>query len=124
MPTWQPNWEDVTYNYGEAREAIAACHRALSLLAERGFALAQPRANALEQWEGGKRVDFDAAWDALERRAQTVGDELRATIDRVQGEIDAADLDQRGRESERDRWRDENHREQAAALAAAESQPV
>jgi uncharacterized protein YukE len=118
MPTWQPNWADVNFNFAEAEEAIGACRTALAVLHDRHLMLAGPRQQATQTWDGNARKTFDGQWAQLEGLAEHVSNELLATINRISTEADAARREQAFRESERARW----HREKAAEDAALQQQ--
>jgi hypothetical protein len=124
MPNWQPKWDDVQFDHGEANEAVALCQSALVTLGDRHAVLQGPYQLACTNWRGLKRMRFDAEWSAMHAHAESVAEQLRAHIVRLQRESSGAIAEQRLREAERARWFTEKAVEEAAAAAAREAQRI
>ena len=121
MPNWQPQWDDVQFDHGEANEAVLLCQGAMITLADRHAVLQGPYQMACVNWRGVKRYRFDAEWSAMHAQAEAVTEQLRAHIVRLQHEASVALAKQRQREAERARWFREKAIEEAAAAAAREA---
>ena len=105
MPPWQPNWENVRWDWGAADEAVAALRAAADkievTLAER----LRSAAEAQREWRGRYREEFDAELEGIKSRAQGLAAEYRAAADRIRSASQRAYEEQRHREGERERWR-------------------
>lgn len=115
MPNWQPNWENVIWDWGAANEAIAALQRAANQL-ESSLAERRPVATAAQiEWQGRFREEFDQELEHIIQQALSLAAEYRATAARIAAASSAARAEQDHRERERDRWRrekaDEERRE-------------
>jgi hypothetical protein len=112
MPNWQPNWNDVIWDWGAANEAIGALQRAASRLDESVHERGLVAAEAQREWRGRYRDEFDVGLADLVRRAQSLAAELRTTASRIASASEAARSEQSYRERERDRWRREKQDEE------------
>jgi cobalamin biosynthesis Mg chelatase CobN len=121
MPNWQPKWDDVQFDHGEANEAVLLCQGALVTLGDRHAVLQGPYQMACVNWRGVKRYRFDAEWMAMHSQAEAVAEQLRAHIVKLQHESAAAITEQRLREAQRAQWFREKATEEAAAAAAREA---
>ena len=112
MPSWQPNWNDVHWDYGAAREAAAALRRAADLIegmtADRRHAAAAAQAD----WQGRHRERFDGELDRMVSQAHDLAHECRLAADRIDRATDRARDEQHHRERERERWRQEKQEEE------------
>ncbi len=126
MPTWQPNWTDVQFDYQAAYETIGNCYGCLAFLESRNHNLASARAQATREWRGRYREEFDTESARLDRFAFDVMSQLRAAVEGVYAEIASAELEQRIRIADRTRWEAEVRAEHAhdEELAAERSRPV
>ncbi len=107
MPNWQPNWNNVIWDWGAANEAIAALHRAASQL-ENSLSERGPVATAAQiEWRGRFREGFDQELARIVQRALSLAAEYRATAARIAAASAAARAEQEHRERERERWRRE-----------------
>ena len=59
MPTWQPNWEDVRFDYAGAEAAAADCDGCAAFVAARNVTLGPVVAAARVEWRGHHRQRFD-----------------------------------------------------------------
>lgn len=119
MPTWQPNWEDVDFDYEAAWAAIAECHSAAGAL-DTGFTGFAAAVSALETdgaWVGAYRLDFDDARAIVATDAGATADELRTLAGAIEDAIYEAASEQAHRERERERWHEEKAREDAARVS-------
>ncbi len=115
MPNWQPNWNNVVWDWGAANEAIAALHKAAGRL-EASVGERQAAAGvAQREWRGRYREKFDVDLADLVRKALNLAAEYRSTAGRIASASEAARNEQNYRERERARWqqekRDEERRE-------------
>ncbi len=114
MPTWQPNWTNVDFDFVGADEAISDCRSLRRLLEDREPVLARPVALAREEWRGSKRVLFDNAEAATQRDIQLLIEELRQMEQRTAAAISAANDEQVRRIRQRSQWYGELQIEQEA----------
>ena len=112
---------DVQFDHAEANEAVLLCQGALITLADRHAVLQGPYQMACVQWRGVKRYRFDAEWSAMHVQAETIAEQLRSHILRLQHESSEALVEQRTREAQRARWFREKAIEDAAVAAAAQA---
>jgi hypothetical protein len=111
MPTWQPDWTDVTFDFAGAHAAINECRLVRQVLQDRDVVLSVPLAVAREQWRGPKRVAFDDYEDALRRKVFELIDHLWAVEERLNADIARANDDQVRRILQRARWHEEHQAE-------------
>jgi hypothetical protein len=114
MPTWQPNWSDVDFDFAGAEVAIAECQMLRRALENRDPILAGPLAKAREEWRGPKRIQFDELEKRLQKAAYQLIEDLRATEGRLSASIASANNEQVRRLRERAQWNEELHVEQEA----------
>jgi uncharacterized protein YukE len=114
MPNWQPNWNDVRWNWGAADAAIAALRRAADLLDGTTHERSQVAGEAQAQWRGLHRDRFDGELAQILRRGYDLANECRAAADRVASASRHAADEQRHREREREQWRREREEEERA----------
>ena len=74
MPNWQPNWQDVHWDYAAAQGAVSALRRAADLVDQRADERARAALQAIEQWRGRYRNEFD------ERLDGTIGTEFQRRV--------------------------------------------
>lgn len=112
MPNWQPNWNNVVWDWGAANEAIAALNRAAGRLEESAVERQRVAATAQVEWRGRYRQEFDGDLAELVRKAQSLAAELRATAGRIAAASEGARSEQSRREHERARWQREKREEE------------
>jgi len=112
MPTWQPNSQNVRWDWGAADAAVAALRAAAdkieATLAER----LRCAAEAQREWRGRYREEFDVELERIKVRARELAAEYRAAADRIRSASQRAYEEQRHREHERERWRREKEDEE------------
>jgi hypothetical protein len=113
MPAWQPNWNDVTFDFAAAEAAIVECRLAREVLQTRDTVLSGPLAQAREQWRGAKRIEFDETEAALGRDVDRLIDELRDAEQSLYADIAQANNEQTVRVRARAKWFEELREEQA-----------
>jgi PP-loop superfamily ATP-utilizing enzyme len=118
MPAWQPNWNDVVYDFEGAEDAIVRARACRRVLEDRPGTLAAALDAAREQWRGAKRVEFDLEEEHLARRNLELIDQLDLAERRVRLEIDEAHAEQARRVAERERFWQELREEEARAREA------
>ncbi len=111
MPNWQPNWNNVRWNWGAADAATAALRRAANLLDGTADKRAGAAGEAQAQWRGLHRDRFDNELTQILGRGHSLASECRAAADRVTSASQRAADEQRHRERERERWRREKEEE-------------
>jgi uncharacterized protein YukE len=107
MPNWQPNWNDVQWNQGAAREASAALRRAAARLRDTWSERQRLAAAACEQWRGRYRDEFDVALRGMGATALNLADSYEQKANEIDSASRRAEAEQRHRDAERDRWRRE-----------------
>ena len=122
MPSWQPNWEDVRFDYAGAEEAAQECDECAQFISGRHAVLGPPLAEARVEWRGVHRQRFDDETAALDRDADLLTDELRMTAAQIRAEAEEARIEQHRRELDRERWVEESAREAAAERARQEAE--
>lgn len=112
MPNWQPNWDDVRWNWGAASEAAAALRSAAGKLEATLADRLRYAASAQREWRGRYRDEFDVALDRMARRARDLAAHFRDAADRIASASARAREEQRHREHERERWHREKEDEE------------
>lgn len=120
MPNWQPIWEDVSFDYVAAEDAIAECQSCARYLDERSLVLGPSIQSAREQWRGRFRDEFDDEIADLEREASAAAADLRSAAVHIQHDIDEARDEQRRREAMRQQWWAEKYQEDLLASMRAQ----
>jgi hypothetical protein len=111
MPNWQPNWNNVRWDWGAANAASSALrHNAVRLdttAHQRGLVAGEAQA----QWRGRYRSEFDVALQGMLQGAYGLAAEMRDAASRIDRASQRAYDEQRHRERERERWRREKEEE-------------
>ncbi len=114
MPNWQPNWNNVRWDWGAASEASHALRRAADRL-EQTLVEKERLANvARREWRGRYRDEFDAEFAAMKTRAQQLASDFRQKAFEIDRASARAEAEQRHREAERARWQREKEAEDRA----------
>ncbi|MEM4202929.1 MAG: hypothetical protein QXS54_02550 [Candidatus Methanomethylicaceae archaeon] len=111
MPNWQPNWNNVRWDWGAANAASTALRRAADKLDAFAYERARMAAEAQREWRGRYRQEFDEQLRALLTRSATLAAEMRHAAARIDQASVRAWEEQRHRERERERWRREKEEE-------------
>ena len=112
MPNWQPNWNDVRWNWGAAAAASNALRRAAGQLDQTTDVRASVAGEAQQEWRGHHRETFDVDLRGVTVSFRSLAEEMRAAANRIDAASDRARAEQNHRERERDRWRREKEREE------------
>ena len=112
MPSWQPNWEDVKWDWGAASNAVQALRRSADLMETTARQRMGVAHQAQTEWRGRYRLEFDDKLRYMDQRAYGIASELRALAARIASASEAARAEQSHRESERARWRSEKEEEE------------
>jgi hypothetical protein len=112
MPTWQPNWVDVQFDFAGADAAIAECRMLRHVFEDRDSVLAGPLALAREEWRGPKRALFDTAEAVVKKDVRELIEELRHMEERTAAAIASANNEQVVRVRQRAQWHGELKAEQ------------
>jgi uncharacterized protein YukE len=111
MPNWQPNWNDVRWNWGAADTAASALRHAAGVLDATADERAGVARDAQAEWRGLFRDRFDRELAEILNRGHALADDCRAAADRVASASKRAADEQRHRERGRERWRREKEDE-------------
>jgi len=114
MPSWQPNWRDVVWDWGAADDARNALRRAADLLDSTANERQYRSRAATAEWRGRHRERFDAELSRLLRQAHDLAGSFRDAANRIVNASQRARDEQRHRERERERWRREKEAEERA----------
>lgn len=107
MPDWQPNWEDVQFDYTAADEAVAACRSAATLI-EASLNVEVGRLPKVTQdWSGPAREDFNSGSQQIRTLRGQVHEDLLRLIRDLKAAADYARTEQATRVADRERWRQE-----------------
>jgi uncharacterized protein YukE len=117
VPGWQPNWEDVRWDYAAADRAASELERAADTLDQTSSARGQASERAIAQWRGAYRARFDAQLQDTLGSAWQIAGSYRDSAARIRQASARARDEQASRERARDRWRREKAQEDAAARA-------
>lgn len=118
MPNWQPNWQDVRWDWGAAQQASTALRCMADLLDQTASEKRKLAEEAVREWRGRFRVEFD------EHLARMLSDSrnLAALCREIASRIDAASQwareEQNRRLAERARWRRELEEERRASRSS------
>ena len=115
MPSWQPNWSDVRWNWAAAEEAAAELCRVADLIEQLTAHRRRMAAEATATWRGGHRRRFDGELADIVRDAQSIAYEYRRMAAAIRTASEAARAEQLRREAERRRWWEEKRREEEEA---------
>lgn len=117
MPNWQPNWNNVRWDWGASDAASLALRRAADQLDQSTSERQRLAAQAQVEWRGRYRDEFDSDLARILAQGRNLATELRQAADRIQSAANRAHDEQRHREAERRRWHrereDEERRERA-----------
>lgn len=113
VPNWQPNWEDVRWNYAAAERAAGELDRAADELDSTSQARRQTADDAATEWHGTYRGRFDQQTTEVLRAAWWQAGELSDAAARIRRASQWARDEQARRERERERWRRERAEEDA-----------
>jgi len=111
MPNWQPNWNNVLWNWGAADAAISALRSAAGVLDGTAGERIGVARDAQVEWRGLHRERFDGELTQVLNRARDLASECRTAADRIASASRRAYEEQRHRERERERWRREKEDE-------------
>jgi uncharacterized protein YukE len=115
MPNWQPNWNNVRWDWGAAGAAAAALRRAADKIDQTAHERARVAAEAQQEWRGRYRLEFDERLREILQRAGSLAAEYRHMASRIDGASNQAYHEQRHREAERRRWWREKRAEEERA---------
>jgi uncharacterized protein YukE len=112
MPSWQPNWNDVNWNYGAAHDAVNELRRAASLLDDTADRRRRAADVARQEWRGRYRQEFDHELDGMLRRSRELADQMRRKAQQIEDASRRVQQEQDHRQRERDRWNAERREEE------------
>lgn len=120
MPSWEPPWDDVDFDFVAAAHAERLLIDTARFLDDRHVVIGPALAVARDDWRGPWRAAFDLAHERHERTAWLLVDELRVTATRIAIAADEARVEQAHREAARRLWWEEVAAERRLAEANAE----
>ena len=112
MPNWQPNWNNVRWDWGAASAAASSLRRAADKLDATAQERQRAATEAQREWRGRYREEFDEQLRNMLRRATELAAEFRYMAHRIEQASQNAWAEQRHRESERRRWHSEKRKEE------------
>lgn len=117
MPNWQPNWENVHWNYAAADRAANQLDRTADELGTTSSARQQVATEATAEWRGVFRTRFELQLGGTLREAWNLAGAFREAAARIRQATQWAREEQARRERDRERWRQEKEREDAERRA-------
>jgi site-specific recombinase len=114
MPNWQPNWQNVRWDWGAADEAATALRRAADRLEQSASDRSAVAREAQAEWRGTYRERFDEHLSRILRGAHDLASQCREAASRIARASQQAADEQRHREQERERWQRERDEEERA----------
>jgi hypothetical protein len=115
VPNWQPNWQDVRWNYGAADRAASQLDVAANELDLTSVAQQQAARSGSAEWRGLHRQRFDQLFMNKLGDAWHVAGTFREAAARIRRATQWARDEQTFRERERERWRREKEDEERRA---------
>ena len=112
MPNWQPNWNNVRWDWGAADEAVNALRRAADFLDSSVLERTSVAREAQQEWRGRFREQFDLELGRIVARARDLAAQFREAAGRIASASQRAYEEQRHREAERARWQREKEEEE------------
>lgn len=112
MPNWQPNWNNVRWDWGAANAASAALRRSADKLDTFAHERSRVAGDAQREWRGRYRQEFDQQLQAMLNRSANLAAEMRHAAGRIDQASSRAWEEQRHRERERERWHREKREEE------------
>jgi hypothetical protein len=124
MPTWNPNWHDVSFDHVAAEDYIERCKTAIRNLEEWREARDRGAKRARKDWAGPHRETFDMKRTTINSETEEVVDRIEASARSVGNAARWAHQEQHRREQDRARWHreadDERRAEEARRAHEAE----
>ena len=104
MPNWQPNWQDVRWNYEASGRAASELRRAADAIDQATHDRSVAADEARREWRGPYRRRFDGYFQDATARASALAEEYRAEARRIDWASQRAREEQQRRVRERERW--------------------
>jgi uncharacterized protein YukE len=117
VPSWQPNWQDVRWNFATADLAASELDRTADALEVTSSARSQVADVATVEWRGNNRLRFDQELLGILSTAWRLAGTYRDAAAHIRQASQRARDEQARRERDRARWRAEKAQEDAAARA-------
>jgi hypothetical protein len=114
VPNWQPNWQDVRWDFAAADRAASELDRAADELDRTTSARDQAAQRATADWLGSYRLQFDAQLSGTQKTTRYLAGTFRSAATRIRQASGQAMQEQARRERDRARWRREKADEDAA----------
>jgi uncharacterized protein YukE len=114
MPGWNPNWQDVRFNYAAAAEYVETCRTTANGMEMWQKGRDRNARTARRDWGGPHRDTFDHERREINRQTEQLIDELRQSERSVRRAAEAARGEQLQREWDRSRWNREAEAERRA----------
>jgi len=104
MPNWQPNWNDVRWNWGTSDQAREALYRMADWLDGAANHRQHLARETLTQWEGGAAREFGERARHAIAKLHALAERCRRSASALDRASQAAREDQARRQAERARW--------------------
>lgn len=118
MPNWQPNWQDVRWNWAAADRAASELDRAADEIDRTSSARANSSERATAYWRGAFRSRFDAQLSDTLGSAWMLASSYRDAAARIRRASARERDEQNRRERDRTRWYQEKAAEDLARARA------
>ena len=112
MPGWNPNWNDVRWNYAVANQAANELRRVARRLDTVTAERVRLADSIRQEWVGHWRDVFNIDFNNMVREAAVLANELRNAASRIDHLSERARNEQYRRERERERWKEEKRMEE------------
>lgn len=104
MPNWQPNWNNVRWDWGAANAASSALRRSADKLNGYAHERANVANDAQREFRGRYSEEFDQQLRAMLTRSRDLAAEMRDAAGRIDHASSRAWDEQRRRDRDRERW--------------------
>jgi len=118
VPNWQPNWQDVRWNWAAADYAAAQCDQRAENVDSCATVRRGVGDTASSDWRGSFHLRFEMQMLDSSRNSWSLAATLHDAAARIRRLSQMARDEQTHRERERERWRREKAEEDAAAARA------
>lgn len=111
MPNWQPNWNDVQWDFNAANNAIKHLEKTAAELQYLALRRTTAAESATLFWYGGYRRQFDTYLNEMLLRSNALIGKLKNSAEQIRQANAAAEAEQKQREYERSLWLEQKRAE-------------
>lgn len=90
MPSWSPEWQDVTFDHARAADAADALRSAARTTSDVRHVMQGAASDATEDWDGGLAGDFSTEEGVVGTRLEGLREELVALAARIEAASEEA----------------------------------